>query len=119
MTNAFDVLIVENCDDTRFLLHRIFQRLVHQVVAVGNGPDALDAVASFTPDVAFIDLAMPGMSGLELVKQLRADPALRRTRLVAHSGLASRDYRQAALAAGFDAFIPKPAPPDQLLAALR
>jgi CheY-like chemotaxis protein len=118
MTDALDVLIVENCDDTRFLLRRIFERLEHQVVAVGSGLDALKAVSSFTPDVAFIDLAMPGMSGLELAKQLRTDPALEHTKLVAFTGLASRDYRQAALAAGFDAFVPKPAPPAELLAVL-
>ena len=66
------------------------------------------------PDLAIVDLGLPIMSGFELARRIRSNPALHGTRLVALSGYGQDSDVQAALDAGFDEHLTKPPDPDRL-----
>jgi CheY-like chemotaxis protein len=79
-----------------------------------NGAEALALAREFHADVAFIDLNMPGMSGFELARELRALPSAAGMRLVALTGMGQKTDVEATRAAGFDAHVTKPASADEL-----
>lgn len=108
------VLIVEDNRDTGEMLALLLEAHGHEVKIANDGLEALDVIRSFTPDIAFLDIGLPGMSGLDLVRHLRAIPALTRTPIVAVSGYVREDDRLGALAAGFNAHLAKPIDPVQV-----
>ena len=70
------VLVVEDDVDIRGLVENRLRRHGHRVVAVGSGEEALATIAEKgAPDVAVLDVLMPGMTGLDLLRTLREDPA--------------------------------------------
>ena len=78
---------------------------------------ALEALRD-RPDVALVDIGLPGMDGLSLARAVRSDPDLFDLTLIAVTGYARPDDRRRALDAGFDAHLPKPVRIDALLAVL-
>ena len=85
----------------RFALRRIFERAGHEVADAGDGAAALRAVRESPPDLVVTDIMMPVMSGDELIRRLRVEPATAGIRILAASGDPS-------LAVGADAVISKP-----------
>jgi CheY-like chemotaxis protein len=69
------ILVVDDEPDQRFLLRRIFERAGHEVSDATDGAAALRAVRESAPDLVVTDMMMPVMSGVELVRCLRGDPA--------------------------------------------
>lgn len=67
------VLIVEDDADVRRLLVHRFHRAGHRAIAVDSGEAALRAVAHERPHLAVVDVQLPGMSGLDFIRRLRAD----------------------------------------------
>ena len=88
--------------------------LGHQVEIAHDGSAAIAKAHSNPPDVLLCDIGLPGMSGYEVARVIRADPALQRTQLVAVSGYAQPEDRQAAREAGFQHHLAKPADPDEI-----
>jgi CheY-like chemotaxis protein len=84
-----------------------------------NGPDALRVFDDEVISVAFIDLGMPGMHGVEVARQLRARDVSGLVTLVALTGSGEPEDIAEALQAGFDHHVLKPAGVDELLAAMR
>jgi two-component system, cell cycle response regulator DivK len=70
------------------------------------------------PDLILMDLSMPGLTGTQAMRALRADDQFRSVPIVALTAHALDDERREALQAGFDAVITKPCLPDELLAAI-
>ena len=89
-------------------LFEIMLKPVYRVVSYGTGPEALEAFTRERPDVIIMDIALPGMSGLEVIKRLRADSALKSIPVIAVSAHAMAGDREKFLAAGFDEYLPKP-----------
>jgi len=83
----------------------------HVVAEAPDGPTALAALQSFHPDVALIDVGLPGMDGYELARLARAQPGGGEVRLVAVTGYGQAQDRERALAAGFDRHVTKPVDP--------
>ena len=73
-----------------------------------NADEALNELAKFTPDLVLMDIQLPGKSGLELTRQLRANRAMNGTRIIALTGYARNDVEQKCLSAGCDGYIVKP-----------
>ena len=73
-----------------------------------DGSSALSLAEAFQPECAIVDLSMPGMNGIELGRRLRQRFPPAQLRLIALSGYAGADIRDACLAAGFDAYLVKP-----------
>ncbi len=66
-------------------------------------------------EVAFLDLHMPGLSGTELARVLRAEPWASHLRIIALTGMGQASDSEASRAAGFEAHLTKPADPDEVL----
>jgi CheY-like chemotaxis protein len=78
----------------------------------------VDAIRRIKPDLALVDVGLPGLDGYEVAAQVRADPACGAVQLVAMTGYGQPDDCCRALRAGFDAHLVKPVRSDQLLALL-
>ena len=106
-------------DDDEVLRERLAQALRsrgYEVKTAGNAAEALREVASESPEMAVLDLKMPGMSGLELLRELRhQDPA---TRVLMLTGYGSIATAVQAVREGAVGYLPKPADADEILAAL-
>lgn len=110
--------MVEDDADLRSLLEELLAAHGFQVIAVGSAGDARAAIGARRPDVVVTDYAMPGESGLELVRTLRADPALRDLGVVVVSGETDRAGIQRAAQAAGASFLPKPFEIEDLLRAI-
>jgi signal transduction histidine kinase/ActR/RegA family two-component response regulator len=108
------VLIVEDNPDVAEALLMLLEVFGHQVVVTRDGPAALDALQASPPDVAFIDIGLPGMDGYEVVRKIRALPGVEKVTLVAMTGYGRQEDSQRALAAGFDHHLRKPVNLDAL-----
>jgi two-component system phosphate regulon response regulator PhoB len=106
------------CDDEPLLRELMRAALLgdYEFAEAGSVEEALAAIDAFRPDVALVDVMMPGGSGLEVVRRLRRDPELAGSRSVVVSAFAAEEDRLEAEHAGADAFIAKPFDPDELSA---
>lgn len=105
------IFIVENHDDTRFLLGLLFEQLGHSVQAVATMSEAIDDAGSGDWDLLIADIGLPDGSGWELLFALgdRAPPYA-----IAMSGFGLLSDRQKSLAAGYRHHLLKPVEPIQL-----
>ena len=87
----------------------------HEVRVAYDGPAALDAAREWLPDLALLDIGLPGMSGLELARRLKASPATARIILVALTASVDSGDHRAALAAGCVAVETKPLELERIL----
>jgi CheY-like chemotaxis protein len=109
-TDAVRVLVVEDSDDQRELLRAYFQKAGCSVVTVKNAEEAIPAYAQTEPELAVVDLLLPGMDGWALVEKLRAD--VPHCAVVITSVLDTRRYPEA------QAVLPKPFTRAQILQVL-
>ena len=103
------VLVADDEEDIRLLVCVAVRKAGCTVVAaVADGAQALLAARAERPDLLVLDVSMPEASGLEVCEQLRADPATAGARVLLLSAGASPDDIARGLAAGADAYLPKP-----------
>ena len=107
------ILLVDDNLDACGMLREWLQSVGHTVKTAVNGPDAIAIASDFGPEVAILDIGLPGMSGYELAAHLRAlYPSMR---LIALTGYGQAADMAAAESAGFDAHCVKPIPIAMLL----
>jgi CheY-like chemotaxis protein len=109
------LLIADDDAHVRRLVHATLRGGGHDVLEAADGDAALAALRAHRPAVAVLDVQMPGRSGLDVCRSVRADPELRDIGVVIVSANAAADD---AARAGADAFVPKPFSPLRLLAAV-
>jgi PAS domain S-box-containing protein len=102
------ILIVEDNDDARESLRLLLEGLGHRVIAAGDGSEGLTLAQAHTPEVALIDLGLPGLDGYEVARTLRASPMGKTMTLIAVTGYGQAEDRQRSKEAGFDAHLVKP-----------
>lgn len=102
------VLVVDDNPDAALTLALSLDLSGHQTSVAHSGPAALEQLASFQPELAFVDIGMPGMSGYEVADIIRADPTLAGITLVALTGHGSPGDKARARAAGFHFHLTKP-----------
>jgi CheY-like chemotaxis protein len=112
------ILLVDDFEDARDIYSTYLRFRGYRVTVAGSGADAIALAQTERPDLVLLDVRMPSMTGTEAMRVLRRDPRFRDVPIVALTALAMEDERIEALAAGFDAVIPKPCLPDDLLAAI-
>lgn len=110
------LLLADDGPDNRRLLAAMLVPLGFQVEQAGTGQEVLDQVARRRPDLILMDVAMPGMDGLEATRRLRRQPALAGLPVIAISASASDADRERQRLAGIDASLAKPVDLDLLLA---
>lgn len=113
-----NVLIVDDQEINRILPRTHLQRMGVGVAEAEDGAAALERLATASFDAVLLDISMPGMSGLEVCRRIRADPALSRLRLIAYTAHAFESTTAEIMTAGFDALLLKPIRREALLHAL-
>ncbi len=91
----------------------------HEVIEAEDGPGAIEMLAAGQPDVALVDLGLPGFDGFEVARRAREQDSGRALSLVALTGYGQTEDRRRALDAGFDRHLTKPVDPGVLLDLLR
>lgn len=112
------VLLIEDNEDGREMMAMMLEAQQYRVDTAVDGFDGLRQAAAACPDIALVDIGLPGIDGYEVARRLRADPATGQVRLVALTGYGQDSDRERALAAGFDAHLVKPVDMARLVAAL-
>ncbi|HWC73370.1 MAG TPA: ATP-binding protein [Gemmatimonadales bacterium] len=112
------ILIVDDNEDSAESLATLLRLLGHDVRVAGDGPGALETAATFTPDVALLDIGLPGMDGHELGRRLRGIPGFEHGLMLALSGYGLDADRRRSRDAGFDGHLVKPLDVDVLRARL-
>jgi PAS domain S-box-containing protein len=112
------VLIVEDNADAREGLRMLLSFAGHEVETSEDASDGLEKLRTFQPEIALIDIGLPGVDGYALARMARQTPEARATYLVALTGYGQAEDRQKALAAGFDTHMTKPVDPAKLCAFL-
>jgi CheY-like chemotaxis protein len=101
------ILVIDDYADNRELLQLMLEQDGYLVRVAHNGREGLEMARDTPPDIALIDLSMPGVDGWEVIRELRADERTRSIRCAAVSAHAD-GTRLRALAYGFDAYLTKP-----------
>lgn len=102
------ILIADDNIDAAEIFSMLLQVFGHDTVVVNNGNAAVDMARKHHPDVAFLDIGMPGMNGFEVAKAIRNISALADITLVALTGWGSEQDRLMSKQAGFDRHLTKP-----------
>jgi two-component system, OmpR family, KDP operon response regulator KdpE len=110
---AAKVLVVDDEPQILTALARGLQRVGHEVIVARNGEDGLAAAAAASPDLVLLDLKLPDLDGIEIVRRLRTWTSVP---IVLLSGQGSERARVAALDAGADDFVDKPFSMEELRA---
>jgi two-component system, sensor histidine kinase len=109
------IIIVDDNEDARELIAESLATAGHEVRVAPDGPSGLELILALRPDAAFIDLGLPGMNGVEVVRELRARAPDLTTRLVAFTGYCGSESIERTRAAGFDDHLIKPATLQRML----
>ncbi len=111
------ILIVEDNADARDALRVLLELEGHAVEAVEEGQQALEIARAKDPDIALVDIGLPGIDGYEVARRVRARDG-RRPVLIALTGYGQPEDRRRASEAGFDEVLVKPVDPTVLAALL-
>jgi two-component system, OmpR family, response regulator MtrA len=108
------VLIADDDADILLLVKAILERSGHEVVEASDGAEALASVRARKPDLAVLDIAMPEVDGLEVLRRLRADPTTSELPVVLLSARAQEADVERGFAIGASAYLKKPFSPREL-----
>ena len=109
------VLLVDDAIDERHMYAEFFRASGFRTLQADNAMDAHRLAVELRPDAAVIDLVLPRMNGLELVRRLRSDEGTSRLPIIALTGRVVPLGPEVAIAAGCDRFLAKPCSPSELL----
>jgi PAS domain S-box-containing protein len=110
------VLVVDDNADLRDYMQRILRSAGHQVQVAADGQEALELARRHAPDLIVSDVMMPRLDGFGLLREVRADAALRQTPVLLLSARAGPEARVSGLASGADDYLVKPFNASELLA---
>ena len=113
------ILLVDDYPDALEVWALYLRMSGFEVVTAADGASALAMAVEQPPDIAILDLEMPGLSGYEVARRLRAHPATRTMPLIAVTGHSHPSRIEEARAAGCDRVLTKPCDPDLLCLEIR
>ena len=102
------ILIVEDNEKNRKLARDVLAYRGYRVAEAETGEDGVRLAGELLPDLVLMDIALPGMNGIEALRQLRTSPTTRNIPVMAVTASAMMHDRQKIMAAGFDGFQSKP-----------
>ncbi|WP_239153006.1 response regulator transcription factor [Virgisporangium aliadipatigenens] len=106
--SAGRVLVVDDNDDIRSLVEFKLVQAGYTVTVAGNGPDGLDRAREWHPDLVVLDVAMPGMTGYDVCKEMRGDPATAHIPVIMLTARDSTEFSTLGYMAGADMYLTKP-----------
>jgi signal transduction histidine kinase len=113
-----NLLIIEDNDDGREMMAAMLGTYGYPVEQAADGIEGVQKAAARLPDVALVDIGLPGIDGYEVARRLRKNPDTSRIRLIALTGYGLEEDQRRVLEAGFDLHLVKPVDISQLLEAL-
>ncbi len=113
------VLVAEDDEDILLLVTTRLRRDGYELVQARDGGEALAVARERHPRVAVLDLGMPVLDGLAVLREIRADPALAGTKVLLLTAKAQPQDVRRGLEGGADAYMTKPFRPDELAATVR
>jgi PAS domain S-box-containing protein len=113
------ILVVDDNVDSADLLAELLRQHGHEVIVVNTGQDAIHLSEGFRPQIILLDIAMPGMNGLEVARRLRARDRMPRPTIVAVTGWNKQEDLERTKDAGFDFHLVKPVSESKLLEVLQ
>ena len=116
--HAFTIVVADDSEDAAETLAMLLELEGHEVVVAHDGDAALDAVERVRPQIAILDIGMPGATGYEVAGRIREAPWGRGMLLIAATGWGQDEDRRRALAAGFNHHLTKPMDATALVASL-
>jgi signal transduction histidine kinase/ActR/RegA family two-component response regulator len=105
------VLVVEDNEDGRESLRELLEIWGHEVSVAGSGPEGVEMAFSIRPEVALVDIGLPGLDGNEVARRIRSVLGGDEISLIAMTGYGQPEDRRRALQAGFDCYLVKPVDP--------
>jgi len=109
------ILVIDDDLDLLQMMRLILQRAGHEAILTGDGADGIAKAVQVHPDMAIVDVMMPGMNGYQVVRKLREDPTTADITILVLTARAQPVDRDAALAAHADGYMAKPVSPAELL----
>ena len=113
--SKYTVLIVDDIPVNIILLKTMLARTNVKILTAVNGQEALDIVRQLRPQVVLLDIQMPILNGLEVLKEIKADPDLKDTAVIMVSAYTSSEDIEQSMNLGASGFIKKPVIMDILL----
>ena len=107
-------LVVEDFEDSRFMMRRLLEMAGYEVVEATDGAQAVNVAVHRKPALILMDLSLPKVDGLEATRQIRRKRGLKRVPIVAVSAHDSPESRSDALEAGCNEYVTKPIDFDRL-----
>jgi PAS domain S-box-containing protein len=114
-THKRRVLIADDNQDAADSISMLLQMAGHEVTVAYDGQQALESIETLRPEIALLDIGMPGLDGFEVARRVRLDIRIRNTLLIAVTGWGQASDKARALAAGFDLHFTKPVEPTALI----
>ena len=108
------ILVADDDVDIRELVEFKLSTMGHDIVAVGDGAAAVDACRASKPDLAVLDVMMPGVSGLDAIREIRSDPGLSDLPVILLTARAQESDVETGFDSGADDYITKPFSPREL-----
>ena len=108
MSDCHRILVVEDNELNLKLIRDVLGYAGYEVVEARTGEQGVELAAECLPDLVLMDLQLPGIDGIEALRQLRASPLTQDVPVVAVTAFAMREDRERALRAGFDGYLEKP-----------
>jgi two-component system cell cycle response regulator DivK len=109
------ILVVEDQEDLRGILRDMLTGSGFEVTEAADGQAGVAKAKAERPDLILMDIQLPGIDGYEAARQIKADPDLKATPIIAVSSFAMKGDEQKARASGCDEYVTKPYSPMQLL----
>jgi len=117
--DTWEVLVVDDEPDNLAVVTDVLEFYGMTVKAANNGEEGLETLQKFVPTIILLDLSMPKMDGWEMLKRVKAEPALQTVPVVALTAHAMSEDKKRVLAAGFDGYLKKPIEVSTLIEDLR
>jgi CheY-like chemotaxis protein len=112
--SAATILVADNDEDILTLVALRLERLGHEVVLARDGAEALERAKRELPDLCVLDVMMPRLTGYEVTRSLRRDPATRAIPVILLTARVQEADVEHGLQAGADAYVRKPFSPKEL-----
>ena len=113
------LLIVEDNPDNLVTIEAILDTLSYDYISVADGEKALDMMNLENPDLVLMDVQLPGLSGVDIIKMIRKKPKISKTPVVCLTAKAMKGDKESLLEEGFDDYISKPINPDEVRIVLK
>ena len=113
------VLVADDDADIRDLVAFKLEQVGLEVVAAGDGEAALEAARAMQPELAVLDISMPGLSGIDVCRMLRADPATAGMLIIMLTARVQEQDVQGGFSAGADDYVTKPFSPRELVSRIQ